>query len=126
MKLMAISAAPEASVAAALDRFERVFQYPLGTHDTFRISHGADYARFFRAMGEGICFAAEHEEQILGTISLSLRQLKQPDGSVRKVAYVGDLKVVPQARSRGKVMLALLHAARRWSLVREQQLPMAW
>ncbi len=118
MNIISISHAPLPAIASALEEFEQVFQYPLGEHDTFRISHGHDYARFFRAMGEGICFAAEHKGKILGTISLALRTLKDPQGKSLKVVYVGDLKVVPEARGFGTVTISLIRAAIDWSYAR--------
>ena len=43
----------------ALARFEEQFTYPLGPGRTLRISHGDDYPRFFRAIGDAACFVAE-------------------------------------------------------------------
>ena len=61
MNVHALSAPPPTALARALDRFEGQFRYPLGPGRSFRISHGDDYPRFFRAMGEGACFVAERD-----------------------------------------------------------------
>src|SRR5437588_48708 len=90
---------PAPDLARALEVFEEQFSYPLGPGRTFRISHGADYPRFFRAMGEAAVFVAEREGQVLGTVGAALRRLRTPDGTEARVAYLGDLKVLPAARA---------------------------
>jgi hypothetical protein len=100
---------PAAELTRALEVFERQFSYPLGPGTTFRISHGVDYARFFRAMGEAAVFVAEHHGQVLGTVGAALRPLRVPDGSEVQVGYLGDLKVLPAARG-GLTLLRLLRA----------------
>jgi hypothetical protein len=47
-----LCSAPSPSQAKALAEFEGQFNYPLGAGRSFRISHGEDYPRFFRAIGK--------------------------------------------------------------------------
>ncbi len=109
-----LRAAPSAELARALAAFEAQFRYPLGPGRTFRISHGEDYPRFFRAMENGVCFIAMHEGNVVGTLGAAMRWLALADASERFVAYLGDLKVAPIAR-RGRAVIALLRAAREWA-----------
>ena len=50
MTVRNLTQAPDPDLAWALEDFERQFTYPLGAGHHFRISHGADYPRFFRAI----------------------------------------------------------------------------
>jgi hypothetical protein len=88
MTVHALREKPPPELAKALAEFEARFTYPLGPGRSFRISHGEDYARFFRAT-------------------------LMPDGSARQVAYIGDLKIDPAARG-GAVLLRLGLAALAW------------
>ena len=54
MIVQRIHSPPDPELADALSAFEQHFRYPLGRTRTFRISHGPDYPRFFRAMGKAI------------------------------------------------------------------------
>jgi hypothetical protein len=108
---LAASTPPE--LALALGRFEEQFRYPLGPGRSFRIEHGEDYPRFFRAMGEGACFVAEAEGSILGVIGAALRRLALPGGDERPVLYLGDLKIAPPARA-SRALLRLAGAVRQW------------
>jgi hypothetical protein len=108
-----LSASPPAELARALDRFEEQFLYPLGPGRFFRVSHGEDYPRFFRAMGEGVCFVAEREGTVLGVMSVALRRLALPGGSERLAVYLGDVKIDPLARGGGTLFL-LTEAVRQW------------
>ncbi len=103
-------------LAEALDRFERQFVYPLGPGRSFRISHGRDYSRFFRAIGgeDGATFVAESDDgEVLGTLGIALRPLQHPDGSCGRAAYVGDLKTVPDLR-RARALVGLAARAFAW------------
>jgi len=100
---------PPDGLARALASFEEQFTYPLGPDRSFRVSHGADYPRFFRAIGEPACFVAVHDGAVLGTLGTALRRLRLPDGSERRTVYMGDLKVVPSAR-RGRTSSRLFEA----------------
>ena len=95
MKIHCFHAQPSPDLAEKLRVFERGFQYPLGAHQLFRISHGEDYSRFYRAIGEATCFAAEHRSEVVGILSTAVRQLLSPQGNREEVVYVGDLKVAP-------------------------------
>jgi hypothetical protein len=108
---------PSAELARALSAFETQFTYPLGPGRFFRISHGDDYPRFFRAIGEAACFVAEDQGRILGTLGTAVRRLALPDGSERPAVYVGDLKVAPAARG-GMTLPRLIRAAQQWASAR--------
>lgn len=114
MTLHGITDAPPKELAEALARFEAQFTYPLGPGRCFRISHGSDYSRFYRAMGESTCFVAESDGIVQGTLSAAVRPLKHPDGQKRPVLYLGDLKVAPGGRS-GRTLLTLANAMQRWA-----------
>ncbi len=101
----------------ALAAFEEQFTYPLGPGRVFRISHGSDYARFFRALGEGACFVAEEGGRVLGTLGVALRRLRLPDGGEAPAAYLGDLKLTPAARH-GSTLRALISSASAWDVPR--------
>jgi len=109
----AFQAAPPPELARALERFEKQFTYPLGPGRSFRISHGADYPRFFRSIGTGVCFVEEEGGAVQGVIGVALRQLLAPTGERREVVYVGDLKIDPTARN-GRTLLRLAHAVDGW------------
>lgn len=98
MRLHIFHTPPPAEIGAALEEFETQFRYPLGDEQSFSISHGRDYITFFTAIGEPTLVVAEHRGRILGTISAAMRTLRFPDGTERKVAYIGDLKISPGAR----------------------------
>ena len=117
MKIHFLAEAPSPKMARSLAQFERQFRYPLGPGRFFRIHHGEDYSRFFRAMGEGASFIAEREGSILGTIGVAQRALALPDGSVKQVIYIGDAKVAPEVRG-GRALWRLLQAVRAWAVRR--------
>lgn len=113
MIVRALCDQPPPELARALEQFETQFVYPLGPGRSFRISHGADYPRFFRAMGEAACFVAERDGCVLGTLGAALRRLVLPDGRAQRVLYLGDLKVAPSARG-GRALSRLLEKGRQW------------
>jgi len=115
---------PSAELARALADFERQFVYPLGEGRWFRISHGEDYCRFFRALGPARCFAAYREGQIAGTLCAARRRLCMPDGTEIDAAYFADLKVASVAQ-RGRVVLELFAAARQWAGTEELRAALA-
>ena len=100
-------------LADALGRFEEQFHYPLGEDRFFRITHGEDYPRFFRAMGSGVCFVAESEGEVIGVMGAAIRRLALPGGAERSVVYLGDVKVSPGTRG-GRTLLRLAQAAMKW------------
>jgi hypothetical protein len=114
-----LCAAPPADLARALAAFEEQFTYPLGPVRSFRISHGDDYPRFFRAIGEAACFVALRQGCVLGTLGAALRKLVLPAGEERRVVYLGDLKVAPAARG-GPALLRLVRAAQDWACGRAE------
>lgn len=105
---------PPPRLAAALSRFEEQFHYPLGPARSFRICHGDDYPRFFRAIGEAACFVAEREGRVLGVLGAALRTVVLPNGAGRRAVYLGDLKIDESCRG-GRVLPQLAEAARRWA-----------
>jgi hypothetical protein len=113
MKVHQLSGSPSPELAHALAQFEQPFTYPLGAGRFFRISHGADYSLFFRAQGEAICFIAESDGHVVGALGTAIKSVWLPDGSERKVAYFGDLKIAKDWRG-GLVLLRLARAAEVW------------
>ncbi len=113
MNVHTLAASPPPELARALGRFEEQFRYPLGPGRFFRIDHGEDYPRFFRAMGEGVCFVAEREGRILGVMGAALRRLALPGGEERRGVYFGDVKIAPPARG-GRALPRLAAAAQQW------------
>ncbi len=115
MTLHLLCATPSPELSSALAEFEKQFTYPLGPGRSFRISHGEDCSRFFRAMGEpGVSIVLEERGRVLGTVGVAVRQLLAPDGSEIRVIYLGDLKVAPEART-SLAFLRLAWEAERWS-----------
>lgn len=106
-------------LGASLEDFEREFTYPLGENTRFRISHGRDYLRFFRAMGEAACVVAEKDGKVLGTLCGAIQLLTMPDGSTKKALYVGDLKITAGARGT-RVLISLARALEQWARPRAQ------
>lgn len=115
MSVRRLEQAPDAPTAAALARFEREFTYPLAEGRRFRISHGDDYPRFFRSFGRAACFIDDRGDGIGGVICAAVRRATLPDGSTRRVLYVGDVKVRREIRS-GPTLLSLGTAAREWAV----------
>jgi hypothetical protein len=113
MNLHRLQGPPAPALEGALAEFEAQFTYPLGPGRTFRISHGADYPRFFRAIGDASCFVAERQGRVLGVVSVAVMPLLLPDGGERPVAYIGDLKVAVDVRG-GPVFLRLARAGEGW------------
>lgn len=109
MTIHSLHAAPAEDLSRRLTMFERQFEYPLGSDNHFRISHGSDYTRFFRAMGEATCLVAEHAGRVSGTLGLVRRRVLAPDGGEIFAHYVCDLKIAPTAR--GGVLLRRLFQA---------------
>ena len=68
---------------------------------------------FFRALGDEACFVAEHQGRVLGTLGTAIRRLWMPDGTERRAAYLGDLKITAEARG-GVVLGRLAQAAEAW------------
>ena len=114
MNIHCLEDVPSAALGSALGAFETQFSYPLGPGATFRISHGQDYTRFFRAIGRAACFVAEDDGRVLGTLAVVLRRLARPDGTEQTTAYLADLKVAPEARG-SRALFRLAAAARGWA-----------
>ena len=114
MNVHALETVASSRLASALAHFEKQFTYPLGPGRSFRISHGDDYVRFFRAMGEARCFVAERDQRVLGVLGAALRPLMFPGGERRTVLYLGDLKVDPAAQG-GRMVMRLAAALEKCS-----------
>jgi hypothetical protein len=98
MNLHRLTGPPPPDLARALAAFEERFTYPLGPGRSFRISHGDDYPRFFRAIGDAVCFIAERQGRVLGSLAVAVRPLHLPGGGERPAAYLADLKIDPEVR----------------------------
>jgi len=109
--------APPHALAAALSDFEESFTYPLGDEERFHISHGEDYTRFFRAMGDSVTFVVtdKRAERVYATLSLVPRELVSPQGHKIHAVYLCDLKASPGIR-RGWALLKVFDAAHAWAL----------
>ena len=104
---------PTPTVANALREFENDFHYPLGHDGWFRVSHGSDYTRFFRAMGEARCFVAQREGKVAGVISVARPTLRGPGSETIEAAYLADLKIA--ATAGGRTLLRLLRESVAWA-----------
>lgn len=113
MKISIVTQAPNEELADALGAFERQFRYPLGDESEFSISHGRDYARFFRAIGEAACFVAVDRDEVLGAVGCSLTRLRTPSNEEVLAVYFGDIKVSPGARS-SRTLYRLFKATHSW------------
>jgi hypothetical protein len=113
MTIHSLHDAPAPPLAAALAEFEAKFIYPLGPGRSFRISHGEDYPRFYRSMGDARCFVAERDGRVLGVVGVAIRRLTLPDGATRQAAYIGDVKTDSTVRG-SSVYLRLSRAADAW------------
>jgi hypothetical protein len=111
--VVALRDRPGGVLAGALAEFERQFTYPLGPGRSFRISHGDDYPRFFRAVGDAAVFVALDGDRVVGTLGTAVRRILTPDGTERPAGYLGDLKVAPEVRG-GFTVVRLLRAAEAW------------
>ncbi len=115
MTVRCLTEAPSDLLANRLARFERQFRYPLGPGRFFRIVHGRDYSRFFRAMGRGVSFVAERPDRVVGVVGVARRILRLPDGARQVVIYVGDLKTEAGLLG-GRAWRRLGSAMRDWAL----------
>lgn len=118
MTIRIVTQAPEADLAEALEKFERQFTYPLGSGRSFRISHGQDYPRFFRAIApdsSASFVAIGGNGEVRGTLGAAIRPIQFPSGACRLAAYLGDLKTTPGA-GRGRTLFRLTAEATAWSI----------
>jgi len=117
VNIRALDAQPDATLAQALGRFESRFTYPLGESTAFRVSHGDDYSRFYRAMGDSRVVIAERGGEVLGTLGGAVREVRSPDGGSLSALYVGDLKVLPGLEA-GLVLVRLAAVLMAWAAPR--------
>ncbi len=111
MKIHCLTQTPPPELANALAAFEQEFRYPLGPADSFSISHGEDYTRFFRSMGEARVYLAELNGVIIGALASINRHVRMADGTSLPAVYLCDAKVVEKHRSK-MVLGRLVMAAR--------------
>ncbi len=78
----------------ALLEFEKGFQYPLSKEVSFLISHGPDYLRFFKSLGEVVLAVSFYNEKVVGVCV----GVKQKDVLGRYCFYLCDLKVLSEYR----------------------------
>jgi hypothetical protein len=110
MKIHRITDPPTPEMARKLAEFEKEFVYPLGSSDSFTISHGEDYPLFFRGMGNARIHLAETSGVIVGAQAVVERNVSLADGTEIPAAYFCDTKVVSQMRG-GMVLGRLAIAA---------------
>jgi len=121
MKLHCLREFPQDWLGHALERFEKQFDYPLGS-SRFRISHGSRYLPFFQSMGPPHLLVAEDQGEVLGTLARVERHLAGDHHvkAVRMLHYLADLKIVPRARG-GRILSQLMHETRRQILASGSQ-----
>jgi len=114
LKLHHLQEPPPAWLGEALERFEQQFQYPLGTTQRFRISHGRDYLPFFQAMGNASVLVVERDDEVQGTLARVERWIDHCGAKPMRqlVHYLCDLKVAPTARG-SRVLPLLMQETRR-------------
>jgi Acetyltransferase (GNAT) domain len=100
MIIHCLSEPPDSKTTAALAVFEKDFTYPLGADLSFAISHGADYSRFFRSMGETKIYLAEISGEIVGALATVQRHAIHTNGSTFPAIYLCDAKVASAHRGR--------------------------
>ncbi|MEO5715714.1 MAG: hypothetical protein ABIT37_19700 [Luteolibacter sp.] len=111
MKIHCITGTPPPELARALVGFEKEFRYPLGPSGSFSISHGEDYPRFFRGMGDAKIYLAEIAGEIVGSLAVVGRHVLLANETSIPAIYVGDAKVVEKFR--GRTVLGRLSMAAR-------------
>jgi len=119
MRILTLDAPAAPELAAEIARFEAGFTYPLGPTTRFRISHGDDHTRFFRAIGPACCAVALHNDRVLGLLAAAIRPMRLGTDPAQPVGVLGDLKIDPEARS-GVVLRGLLHTISAWLRERTQ------
>ena len=114
MKIHSFRETPPEWLGLALERFEHQFQYPLGSGETFRISHGREYLPFFAAMGTATLLVAEQAGAVMGTLVRVERWIEVHGREVLRqpVHYLADVKINAEARG-GRVLAALMLEAKR-------------
>lgn len=115
---MTLDEQPGAELAEALGEFEKRFRYPLGQGRSFWISHGSDYTRFFRAIGQARCFVARRGDEIAGVVSVARCPLRLTSGEVIDASFIADLKLAKP--SDGWTLVRLLREAVPWARVTNQ------
>lgn len=119
MRILTLHAPAPPQLAAEIARFETGFTYPLGPTTRFRITHGDDHTRFFRAIGAACCAVAVHDDRVLGLLAAAVRPMRLGAEPAQPVGVLGDLKVDPEARS-GVVLHGLLRTITAWLRERTQ------
>lgn len=111
-ELCVIDEPPAPEIALALRDFEAGFRYPLGSGRWFRICHGNDYTKFFRAIGDARTFVVRCDSSVAGVISVARCRLRLPHRTECNAAYIADLKMRQPAL--GSTLIKLLREATQW------------
>lgn len=111
MRIHRVTDPPSPEMARSLAKFESEFRYPLGPSESFSISHGEDYPRFFRSMGQARIYLAEIAGDIVGSLAVVHRTVVLAGGAEVPAAYLADAKVT--AKYRGGMVLGRLAMAAR-------------
>lgn len=106
MKLCELSPDIDADWQGKLATFEALFHYPLGENQRFRIDHSPDHTAFYRAMGDAKTWMVTAGGEIIAMVSMAIRTLSI-QGEVKKIAYIGDLKIHPEHQS-GRVLFHIM------------------
>lgn len=103
---------------SALQTFESHFTYPLSATQRFKIIHGGvdqkNYLDFFKSLGLPKFFIAidksigNQKEIIVGAACAILRKIRGKSGSLKKVWYLCDLKVIPEHQGKNVPLLLFL------------------
>lgn len=103
---------------SALQTFESHFTYPISTTQRFKIIHGEvdqkNYLDFFKSLGVAKFFIAieknnwNQKKIIVGAACAVLRKIRGKSGSLKKVWYLCDLKVIPEHQGKNVPFLLFL------------------
>ena len=93
------------ALAHEVNDFEQHFRYPVDHRHCFTVSHGADYARFYRSLGRCRLYLARENHKILGSMALIQRSITVR-GHQTKALYIGDLKLAPDVGSKVLYLLS--------------------
>jgi hypothetical protein len=121
MQIIELTPPLYAAFSRHVNEFERLFTYPLGQDQKFRIDHGPQYDAFYRSMGEAHTYYALYHDKIVASIAYVIRHVKRGE-SVDQVAYIGDLKIHPDHQAT-RVFLTM---AKHVQPILEQQLSCAY
>ncbi|HXF90519.1 MAG TPA: GNAT family N-acetyltransferase [Candidatus Nitrosotenuis sp.] len=108
MQILPLTGQTKSQFQDQLAAFEQQFTYPLGENTFFTIDHGDDYSAFFENLGQAKTWIALEHGQIIGCVSLAIRDL-YAHNRLWRVGYLGDLKIDPD-HQRGRTLYLLARA----------------